>query len=106
MKHKERRAHPTQKPTALIELIITHYTEPDDLIIDTLGGSGTVNYCAKKLGRKIISIEINPDFCKIAANRLASVSVTDNYRRCYICGALLVGKRVDAEHVLPIVVLP
>ena len=97
MKHKERRVHPTQKPTALIEWIITHYTQPGDLVIDTFGGSGTTNYCAKKLGRKSISIEINPDYCKIEADRLASVSVTDNYRRCYICGALLVGKRVDAR---------
>ena len=66
---KEYRYHPTQKPQGLISLIIADWSEPNQLILDPFLGSGTTAYCAKKLNRKCIGIEIEEKYCEIAAKR-------------------------------------
>ena len=70
-KEKEYRAHPTQKPLPLMRWIIEKYSQPDQIILDPFAGSGTTLVAAKQLGRRYIGIEINPDYCKIAEQRLA-----------------------------------
>jgi len=57
--------HPTQKPARLIRLLINN----EQIILDPFLGSGTTAYCAKKLGRKCIGIEIEEKYCEIAAKR-------------------------------------
>lgn len=66
----QRRYHPTQKPVVLMEWLISNNTDELDLILDPFAGSGTTLVAAKQLGRKYIGIEINPDYCKIAEERL------------------------------------
>jgi DNA modification methylase len=61
--------HPTQKPVALIEYLINTYTNENDSIIDPFLGSGTTCYCAKKLNRYSIGIELSEKYCEIAAKR-------------------------------------
>lgn len=61
--------HPTQKPEALFQFLINTYTNADDLILDPFLGSGTTAYCAKKLNRHCIGIEIEEKYCEIAARR-------------------------------------
>jgi site-specific DNA-methyltransferase (adenine-specific) len=63
------RWHPTQKPIKLVAKLIASYSEPNALILDPFLGSGTTAYCAKKLGRKCIGIEIEEKYCEIAAKR-------------------------------------
>ncbi len=63
--------HPTQKPAKLIQRIIIYSTSIGNLILDPFLGSGTTTYCAKKLGRKCIGIEIEEKYCEIAKKRLA-----------------------------------
>lgn len=62
--------HPTQKPTELIKKIILDWTEDNSLILDPFLGSGTTAVACKELGRRYIGIEINPEYCKIAEERL------------------------------------
>ena len=62
--------HPTQKPVGLFEYLIKTYSNPGDIILDPFAGSGTTLVAAKQLGRKYIGIEINPDYCAIAEDRL------------------------------------
>jgi site-specific DNA-methyltransferase (adenine-specific)/adenine-specific DNA-methyltransferase len=50
--------YPTQKPEALLERIIKASTNPDDLILDFFGGSGTTAAVAEKLGRRWITCDI------------------------------------------------
>lgn len=71
----ERRTHPTQKPVALMARIIETYTNPGDLILDPYAGSGAVLVAAKQLGRRAIGCEIEVQYCKAAALRLAQESM-------------------------------
>ncbi|MCJ7805177.1 site-specific DNA-methyltransferase [Patescibacteria group bacterium] len=61
--------HASQKPQKLILKLIADYSNPNDLILDPFLGSGTTAYCAKKLNRRCIGIEIEEKYCEISANR-------------------------------------
>ncbi|KKN74981.1 hypothetical protein LCGC14_0384830 [marine sediment metagenome] len=61
--------HRTEKPTKLMEWLIKSYSVEGNLILDPFLGSGTTAYCAKKLNRKCIGIEIEEKYCEIAAKR-------------------------------------
>ena len=61
------RNHPCPKPPSLWEHLISLLK--DGIILDPFLGSGTTAYCAKKLNRKCIGIEIEEKYCEIAAKR-------------------------------------
>ena len=67
---RERTIHPTQKPLKLIEHLIQIHSNESDLILDPFLGSGTTAVAAKRLKRNFIGIEINPEYCKIAEERI------------------------------------
>ena len=62
--------HPTQKPVALFEYLIKTYTNENDLVLDNCAGSGTTGVACKKSNRNFIMIEKEPEYCKIAEDRL------------------------------------
>jgi site-specific DNA-methyltransferase (adenine-specific) len=66
----EKREHPTQKPTPLIGAILKDFSNENDLILDPFLGSGTTAKACQELKRNFIGIEISPEYCKIAENRL------------------------------------
>jgi DNA modification methylase len=51
-------------------------TKEGDLVLDPFIGSGTTACACKKLNRNFIGFELNPDYCKIANERLANTFVT------------------------------
>lgn len=53
--------------------IILHSSNTNDLILDPFAGSGTTCVASKMLGRRYIGIELNPDYVKIAQQRLDAV---------------------------------
>ena len=61
--------HPTQKPVELVDKLILGISDEAETILDPFLGSGTTCYCAKKLNRYSIGIEIEEKYCEIAANR-------------------------------------
>ncbi len=61
------KGHPTGRPIDTISYIIAMYDS--QIILDPFLGSGTTAYCAKKLNRKCIGIEIEEKYCEIAAKR-------------------------------------
>jgi len=61
--------HPSQKPRHLIEKLIVYSSDEGGLILDPFLGSGTTCYCAKKLNRYSIGVEIEEKYCEIAAKR-------------------------------------
>ncbi|MBN1536054.1 MAG: site-specific DNA-methyltransferase [Anaerolineales bacterium] len=71
-----KKAHPTQKPEALLYRVITASTNPGDVVLDPFFGSGTTGVAAKRLHRRWIGIESNPDYIQIAKDRIASIADT------------------------------
>jgi len=72
-----RKAHPTQKPEALLHRVLLAATRPGDLVLDPFFGTGTTGAVAKRLGRRWLGIERDPDYAKLAAARIASVVPAD-----------------------------
>lgn len=70
MKNKEIRQHPTQKPVPVMEKIINMFSVQGDLILDPFAGSGSTLRACKNLNRNFIGIEISPEYCAIANDRL------------------------------------
>ncbi|MDX2263921.1 MAG: site-specific DNA-methyltransferase [Hyphomicrobiales bacterium] len=68
-----RKAHPTQKPEALLTRVLLASTKPGDLIIDPFFGTGATGAVAKRLGRRFIGIERDADYARAAEERIASV---------------------------------
>jgi modification methylase len=68
-----RKAHPTQKPEALLHRVIMASTRPGEVVLDPFFGSGTTGAVAKRLGRRWIGIERDKDYARIAAERIAGV---------------------------------
>ncbi len=68
-----RKAHPTQKPEALLHRILLGTTNPGDVVLDPFFGTGTTGAVAKRLGRQFVGIELDPDYAKAAEERIARV---------------------------------
>src|SRR5690606_23551373 len=73
MKHKEDRFHPTQKPVALYRWLLQNYAKPNDKIIDTHSGSGSLA-CACHLEKfDFLAIEKDEDYFKSSVERLETL---------------------------------
>lgn len=60
--------HPTQKPVKLLEKLIEIFTDPGDVVIDPVAGSGSTLVAAENLGRRSYGFEIKKNFFKDATN--------------------------------------
>jgi len=77
---KERVGWPTQKPIALLELLIRACCPADGTVLDPCCGSGTTLVAARKLGRNAIGLDVNPDAVHLAVERLRGIPGTMNPR--------------------------
>jgi len=69
-----RKAHPTQKPEALLARVLMAASKPGDVVLDPFFGSGTTGAVAKKLGRHFVGIERDRDYIAYARERIALAS--------------------------------
>jgi modification methylase len=67
------KAHPTQKPEALLHRVILSSTKPGDIVLDPFFGTGTTGAAARRLGRRYIGIEREAEYVKLAADRIAKI---------------------------------
>jgi modification methylase len=69
-----KKAHPTQKPEALLHRILLASSKPGDVILDPFFGTGTTGAVAKRLGRHFVGIERQPEYVEVATDRIAAVT--------------------------------
>ena len=67
---KNKRGHVTPKPIDLLKNIILHCTDPNDVVLDCFGGSGSTAVAAIQTNRKFILIEKEEKYIEIANKRI------------------------------------
>lgn len=70
------KAHPTQKPEALLYRVLLSSTNAGDVVLDPFFGSGTTGAVARKLGRNYIGIERDKKYVKVAQKRIDAVEAS------------------------------
>lgn len=70
----ERTGYPTQKPLALLDLLIRATCPPGGTVLDPTCGSGTTLVAAKAAGRNAIGFDINPDAVATSNQRLSQLT--------------------------------
>lgn len=67
---KDKRYHPTQKPSELVEMLIKEYSKEGDTILDCFMGSGTTGIVCVNTNRNFIGIELDEGYFNIAKKRI------------------------------------
>ena len=67
---KDKRVHPTQKPSELMQILIENYTNKNDIILDCFMGSGSTGVACMNTNRKFIGIELDNNYFDIASKRI------------------------------------
>ena len=68
------KVHPTQKPVGLLKELITIFTDPGDVVIDPVAGSGSTLRAARELGRQSYGFEVEKKFYRSAIDELLKES--------------------------------
>jgi modification methylase len=68
-----RKAHPTQKPEALLQRVLLAASNAGDLVLDPFFGSGTTGVAARRLGRSFIGLERDSAYAEAARRRIDAV---------------------------------
>ncbi len=71
LKENGKKAHPTQKPEALLYRVLLATTEKGDVVLDPFFGTGTTGAVAKRLGREWIGCERESFYREVAEKRIA-----------------------------------
>jgi site-specific DNA-methyltransferase (adenine-specific) len=64
------RFHPTQKPVALYEWLLSRYAKPGDKILDTHVGSASSLIACHRLNHPFVGFEIDKEYYDMASKRL------------------------------------
>jgi len=72
---KERVNHTAQKPLKAMMPLIEATTDEGDVVLDCYMGTGTTCVASKNLNRKYIGFDINPDYVKLAKERLSQTKL-------------------------------
>lgn len=70
----ERVGWPTQKPLALLDLLVRACCPPDGVVFDPCCGSGTTLVAARSCARRAIGSDVSPHAVELAASRLFSLT--------------------------------
>ena len=83
------RIHPTQKPIGVLKRLIEIFTDPGDVVIDPVAGSGATLRAAYELGRNSYGFEVDKHFYQLAqAEMLAPIKGTVTQYRPDVCEQL------------------
>jgi DNA modification methylase len=82
IKHRrDRDYHPCQLPEGLLKRIILLTTNPNDVVLDALAGTGTTIITAAKLGRRFVGIDIDPYYVELMQNKIKEIQLNGKITR-------------------------
>ena len=61
--------HPNHKPFSIIEPLIRQFSNPGDLILDPFSGSGSIGVASLRLGRDVLSVELDSHWAGVSNER-------------------------------------
>lgn len=73
--HHSKAVHPTEKPTSILEHLISEPDYDPLVILDPFMGSGSTGVAAKNLNRSFIGIELDKGYFEIAQDRIEKCSI-------------------------------
>lgn len=76
---KELGLHPTQKPVALLEYLVRTYSNPGELVLDNVMGSGSTGMACLQTGRRFVGVEKEPAYFEVATERLSLARFVDRF---------------------------
>lgn len=62
-------SHPAVFPMALVEAVLTAFSDPGDLIYEPFCRSGTQIVVAERAGRRCFAMKQDPAYCNVAVRR-------------------------------------
>ncbi len=68
------KAHPTQKPVALMDYLVRTYSRPGDVVLDNCMGSGTTGVACMQAGRRFIGMEMDGGYFETARARIIAAA--------------------------------
>lgn len=71
MRYSGNQMHPTQKPVSALLPLIRSFTKEGDLVLDPFCGSASTGVAALLTHRRFLGIELDPEYHRVAQNRLA-----------------------------------
>lgn len=64
--------HPAKFPESLARQFVEFFTKRGALVFDPMCGTGSALVAAVQAGRRAVGVELNPDFARLAAQRVAT----------------------------------
>lgn len=68
---RDKSMHPATFPINLAKRVIQLFTHRGEVVLDCFNGSGTTLVACKDLERNGIGIDLNPDYCELAKERIS-----------------------------------
>jgi len=65
------KTHPAEKPVDLHQHILNNLVDENKVVLDTFAGTGSIGMACKLLGCRYIGFEIEPEYYKIAKEKLS-----------------------------------
>ncbi len=72
---QEAKGHPAPFPCELVRDHISSWTNPGDIVLDPMSGSGTTARVACEMNRNYIGIDISHEYCDLARNRVKLIEI-------------------------------
>lgn len=74
--------HPCPRPLEHMVWLVNCWSDPGETVLDPFAGSGTIEIACRRLGRRSLSIEINPEYAREAAAKYrASLPLSERPNR-------------------------
>lgn len=75
------RGYPTEKPVALVEILVAQSSEAGQLVADPFVGSGTTGLAAGRLGRPFLGNDVSAEAVEVSRRRLLEAGLVERRHR-------------------------